>query len=278
MLTLTRKVTFSAGHVFRGDGLSQHQLEENFGIAALPSGHGHNYVLELQVRGVVDSVDGMVVNIKDMDLALRDLIATIDHQLINLAMPEFEHAVPTTERFAQSIWNRLPKRIGSAECLGLRLEEQPGMSVEVYGGNPAMIDLTCSTEFAASHRLHSDKLSTAENERIYGKCNNPNGHGHNYIVEITVRGEPDPRTGTVINLSKLESLLEAEIEARFDHKHLNLDTDYFKEQVASAENIAVVIWNLLKQKIPSCREGGEVALHRVRLIETARSWFDYYGK
>jgi 6-pyruvoyltetrahydropterin/6-carboxytetrahydropterin synthase len=278
MLTLTRKVTFMAGHIYRGGGLSRAQLEETFGVAAEPSGHGHNYVLELSVRGPVDPVNGMVINIKDVDAMLKDLLSAVDHRMINTAMPEFHDAVPTTERLAQVLWNRIPKKIGQAECTALRLEEHPGMHVEVFREDTTMVYLTRSIEFAASHRLHTDKLSHEENCRIYGKCNNPNGHGHNYVVEVTVAGVPDPKTGIVIDLGAFEKLLDDEIDARFDHKHLNLDTDYFKDRVATAENIAIVIWDLLADKVQSCRKGGVVALHRVRLIETARSWFDYFGK
>ena len=277
MLTLTRKVSFTAGHIYKGGGLTPDELRRAFGVAAEPSGHGHNYVLEVSVEGPVNPDDGMVLNIKDVDGHLKRILADIDHKLINTAMPEFADAVPTTEKLAQVLWNRLPKQMGSARCTALRLEEHPGFHVELYGADPRMVYLTRSIEFAASHRLHSEKLSSEENIKIYGKCNNPHGHGHNYVAEITVKGEPDARTGIVIDVGKLEALLEAEIESRFDHKHLNFDTAFFKDQVATAENIAIVIWRLLDGKIAACRDGGSVALHRVRLIETARSWFDYYG-
>jgi 6-pyruvoyltetrahydropterin/6-carboxytetrahydropterin synthase len=277
MLTLTRKLTFTAGHIYRGGGLSPAELQQVFGLAAEPSGHGHNYVLEVSVEGPVNPVDGMVINIKDVDANLKKILADIDHRLINTAMPEFADAVPTTEKLAQVLWARLPKQMGSARCTALRLEEHPGFHIELYGADPNMVYLTRSIEFAASHRLHSEQLSPAENVRVYGKCNNLHGHGHNYVAEITVKGEPDARTGIVIDVGKFETLLEQELEARFDHKHLNFDTTYFKDQVATAENIAIVIWKLIEGKIAACRDGGSVKLHRVRLIETARSWFDYYG-
>jgi 6-pyruvoyltetrahydropterin/6-carboxytetrahydropterin synthase len=278
MLVLTRKVSFMAGHIYRGGGLSELELKETFGIAAEPSGHGHNYVLEVSVRGPVNATDGMVVNIKDVDAALKKLLEPLDHRMINTALPEFANTVPTTENLAQVLWAKLPKRIGASEPISLRLEEHPGMYVELNGAAPAMVQLTCAIEFSASHRLHSKQLSDEENRRVYGKCNNPNGHGHNYVAEVTVSGEPDARTGAIINVGLFEQLLKSEIDARFDHKHLNLDTRYFEEKPATAENIAIVIWNLLKEKIPGCRPDGKVKLQRVRLIETARSWFDYYGE
>ncbi len=278
MLTLTRKVQFTAGHIYRGGGLSAQELRDLFGVAAEPSGHGHNYVLELSVRGPVDPRDGMVINIKTVDAALRDLLAAIDHKMLNTALPEFHDRLPTTENLALALWNRMPRQISHAACVALRLEEQPGLFVEIDGAHPAMVYLTSTLEFAASHRLHSDKLSAAENCEVYGKCNNPNGHGHNYVVEVTVVGEPDSRTGTVIDLGKLETVMRQEIDARFDHKNLNLDTDFFRDKPATAENIAIVIWSLLEPRIPACRTSGAVRLHRVRLIETARSWFDYFGE
>ncbi len=277
MLTLTRKVTFTAGHIYRGGGLSTAELQQVFGVAAEPSGHGHNYVLEVSVEGPVNPIDGMVINIKDVDANLKRILSDIDHRLLNTALPEFADAVPTTEVLAQVLWKRLPAVMGSARCTSLRLEEHPGFHIELFGAEPNMVHLTRSIEFAASHRLHSEKLSAEENIRIYGKCNNLHGHGHNYVAEITVKGEPDARTGIVIDVGKFETLLEQEIETRFDHKHLNFDTSFFKDQVATAENIAIVIWKLLDGKIQSCRDGGTVKLHRVRLIETARSWFDYFG-
>jgi 6-pyruvoyltetrahydropterin/6-carboxytetrahydropterin synthase len=278
LLTLTRKVTFFAGHVYRGAGLSRAELDALFGSAAEPSGHGHNYVLEVSGRGPIDRADGMVINIKTVDAELKKLLADIDHRMLNTSMPEFFDAVPTTEKLAQALWNRLPKKIGAAEPTLLHLEEHEGMSVEIKKENAAMVYLTRAIEFSASHRLHSTHLSEEENWRVYGKCNNPNGHGHNYVAEITVCGEPDSRTGAVIDLGKFDALLVAEIDARFDHRHLNLDTPYFKDFPPTAENIAVVIWDLIESKIPQCRQNGAVKLQRVRLIETARSWFDYYGK
>jgi 6-pyruvoyltetrahydropterin/6-carboxytetrahydropterin synthase len=278
MLTLTRKVTFTAGHVYRGGGLSEARLRELFGPAAEPSGHGHNYVLELSVQGKVDTVSGMVINIKDVDAMLKQLLSQIDHRMINEVLPEFFDAVPTTEKFAQALWTRIPDRMESAVCVALRLEEHPGMYVEVFKEDMTMVHLTRSMEFSAAHRLHTDQLNPEENRRLYGKCNNANGHGHNYVVDVTVVGIPDPVTGIVIDLGLFEKLLEDEIEARFDHKHLNLDTDFFKERVPTAENIAVVIWNVLNDKVAFCREGGAVKLYRVRLIETDRSWFDYFGE
>ena len=277
LLDLTRQVTFTAGHIYRGGGMSRAELKAQFGVAAEPSGHGHNYVLDVTVRGPVDEQTGMVVNIKTLDARLDEMLDPIDHRMLNVSLDEFRNGVPTTERLAQALWRRLPKRVGKARPIALRLEEHPGLYVSLNGKGRRMVYLTRSIEFAAAHRLHTCEMTDAANLKVYGKCNNPNGHGHNYVAEVTVAGVPDRKTGCVIDLGRFEALLEAEIEKRFDHKHLNLDTPYFRKLVPTAENIARVIWRLLVDKVRKCRSKGRVKLHRVRLIETARSRFDYFG-
>jgi 6-pyruvoyltetrahydropterin/6-carboxytetrahydropterin synthase len=134
-----------------------------------------------------------------------------------------------------------------------------------------MMHLTHRFDFCASHRLHNPALSEKENLAIYGKCNNPNGHGHNYDLEVTIAGEPDPETGMVLELSILKRIVEEEIVSRYDHKHLNLDVPDFKDVIPTAENILVVVWERLRGRIPRGR------LARLRLIETANNVFEYHG-
>lgn len=125
--------------------------------------------------------------------------------------------------------------------------------------------------FSAGHRLHNDALSAEENLRLYGKCNNPNGHGHNFVAEVTVAGEVDPRTGMVFNLRDLKKVMTEVIEDGLDHKNLNLDAPAFKDAIPTAENIAVVLWRLLAERLPAG------ALHEVKLIETENNSVSYRG-
>jgi 6-pyruvoyltetrahydropterin/6-carboxytetrahydropterin synthase len=131
--------------------------------------------------------------------------------------------------------------------------------------------LTRRAEFSASHYYHNPALSAEENERLFGKCANPLGHGHNYTLEVTVAGEPDPLTGMVLDLKELKELLQKEILERFDHRSLNHEVPAFRDRIPTTENIAVTIWNLLAPKIRRGR------LHRVRLYETPDLFVDYYG-
>ena len=125
--------------------------------------------------------------------------------------------------------------------------------------------------FSAGHRLHNDALSAEANRALYGKCNNPNGHGHNFVVEVTVAGGIDPRTGMVFNLRDLKTVMTDVVENGLDHKNLNLDVPAFQGMITTAENIAVVIWTLLAERLPAG------ALHEVRLIETENNFVSYRG-
>jgi len=125
--------------------------------------------------------------------------------------------------------------------------------------------------FNAAHRLHNPARSDQWNRDTFGPCNNPNYHGHNYELELMVEGEISPETGYVVDVSILKQLAEATVIAELDHRNLNLDVAFFRDQLPSAENIAVYIWQQLVDRIPAGR------LRRVRLWETPRNWVDYAG-
>lgn len=125
--------------------------------------------------------------------------------------------------------------------------------------------------FNAAHRLHNAARSDEWNARTFGPCNNPNYHGHNYELEVMVEGEIDPETGYVLDVVELKRIVETEVLSQLDHRNLNLDVSWFRSHIPSAENIAVFIWERLKDKLPSGN------LKRVRLWETPRNWVDYDG-
>ncbi len=135
-----------------------------------------------------------------------------------------------------------------------------------------MLYVTKRVSFSAAHRLHNPELSAEENCAIYDKCNNYNGHGHNYILDVTVAGEPDARSGYVIDLKLLKRIIVDEIVSKVDHKHLNYDVEFLSGTIPTVENLAIAFWNILEPKMPSGR------LYHIRLYETETSWLDYYGK
>jgi 6-pyruvoyltetrahydropterin/6-carboxytetrahydropterin synthase len=132
------------------------------------------------------------------------------------------------------------------------------------------VTLTRRYSFSASHRLHSSKMTEAENERLYGKCNNPYGHGHNYEVEVTLAGPIDPATGMIANLAELDAFVQQQVLADFDHRYLNEEIPVFKKIVPTTENLCIEIYNRLKA-FPGAR------LERVRIEETSKNSFEYSG-
>jgi 6-pyruvoyltetrahydropterin/6-carboxytetrahydropterin synthase len=126
-------------------------------------------------------------------------------------------------------------------------------------------------KFCASHRLHSMHLGEEENRRVYGKCNNPYGHGHNYVVEVAVSGPVDPATGMIVNLADLDAFVEKEILEPFDYKYLNEEIAEFQENIPTTENICIEIFNRLRRFSPA-------KLERVRVEETGLNSFEYAGE
>ncbi len=126
-------------------------------------------------------------------------------------------------------------------------------------------------DFSSSHRYYREEWSEEENERVFGLFALPNGHGHNYTLEVAVAGEPDPDTGMVINLVDLRSAVDG-VLVQFDHKHLNLDTPYFQDRMPTTENLATVLWGLIDERLNGTR------LHRLRLYETDDLFVEFYGE
>jgi 6-pyruvoyltetrahydropterin/6-carboxytetrahydropterin synthase len=133
------------------------------------------------------------------------------------------------------------------------------------------IELGRRYRFAASHRLHTPQISEEENCRVYGKCNNPHGHGHNYVVEVSVSGDVDPATGMIANLADLDTFVEQQVLDEFDHKSLNEDVPAFREKVPTTENLCIEIFRRLKH-FPHAK------LERVRIQETGNNSFEYAGE
>ncbi|HEV3317005.1 MAG TPA: 6-carboxytetrahydropterin synthase [Candidatus Angelobacter sp.] len=135
-----------------------------------------------------------------------------------------------------------------------------------------MVYLTRKAEFSASHLYHNPELSPEENKRIFGKCNNPHGHGHNYTLEVTVKGQVDQRSGFVVDLKELKEIMNREVIEAVDHRFLNKEVAEFKDRIPTTENLAITIWGWLKPKL------SVAALHRIRVYETPDLFVDYYGE
>ena len=135
-----------------------------------------------------------------------------------------------------------------------------------------MILLTRKADFSSAHFYWNDRWSEEENRRVFGKCANKHGHGHNYTLEVTVAGEVDPVSGFVVDLKLLKDILEREVVSVYDHRHLNHEVPEFKNVLPTTENIAIAIWRRLDGKIPNAK------LKRVRVYEMPDLFADFYGE
>ena len=135
-----------------------------------------------------------------------------------------------------------------------------------------MVYITRKAHFCASHRLYNPEWSDDKNDAVFGKCNNPNGHGHNYDLEVTVAGSLPPETGMVMDLKRLANIIEEEIVENVDHKHLNLDVDFLRGIIPTAENMAIVFWKILERKIT------EGKLYSIKVYESENNFVEYRGE
>ncbi len=135
-----------------------------------------------------------------------------------------------------------------------------------------MVYLTRKAEFSASHLYHNPDFTPEENLRVFGKCNNPNGHGHNYTLEVTVKGAVDAATGFVVDLKELKEVMHREVLDSMDHRFLNREVPEFATLIPTTENLAIVIWQRLAPKLKVAQ------LHRVRIYETPDLFADFYGQ
>jgi len=243
---ITRRACFSASHRYWLPELSLNENTAYFGPCSFPQGHGHNYELIVSMGGDLDS-NGMVLNLSEVKHAIfREVTDQLDFRFLNDVWPEFDISqpqgcLPTTEALVRTIWVRLSPYL---PLVSLRLYEAENLWAD-YSGDLMDAFLTFRTHFAAAHRLARPELTQHQNEQIYGKCARPHGHGHNYLVDITVRGEIDSRTGMICDLAELKKLVEELVVEPFDHTFLNKDVAHFSECVPTAENIALHISDLL---------------------------------
>ena len=272
---ITRRACFSASHLYRLPELSPDDNAARFGACSIQPGHGHNYELIVSMAGKLDHY-GMVLNLSDVKKAIKAQVTSqLDFRFLNDAWPEFDLSnptgcLPTTEALTNIIWKRLKPHL---PLTSIRLYEHSRLWAD-YLGDSMETYLTIKTHFAAAHRLAQAELSQEENEKIYGKCARPNGHGHNYLVEITVRGDIDQRTGMICDLTALQCLVDDLVIEPFDHTNLNKDIPYFATCVPTAENIALHITDKLTQPI----EAIGAHLYKVKLQESPNNAAEVYAE
>jgi len=257
-MTITREIRFS----LRADGNSG-DITNSW--AGWPVNPGLAPFLRLQATagGEVDPQTGYLCNISLLDEVLRKQAIPV----LRAAWLSSEHGQVACERVLASVWDAIePDMPAGTQLVQLCLLPTTFLQYCIHAGDRSMVSVTQSFEFSAAHRLYCADLDEETNRRIFGKCTNPSGHGHNYVVEVTVRGAPDSASGQIVALADLESVVKQHVIDVFDHKHLNQDCPEFADLNPSVENITRVIFDKLTGQFDRAE------LETVRVYETPKTW------
>jgi 6-pyruvoyltetrahydropterin/6-carboxytetrahydropterin synthase len=267
---LQRKRVFSGAHRYWNPARDAAWNATQFG--PFTEIHGHNYTAVVTLRGEVDPSSGIVVNLGDIKAWLAEAVSPFENRFADASTPVMDGLQPSTENLARIVWRRVQSQIAGqpGRLEAVEVAETDNLRSE-YRGEGNVVYVTKTYDFSAAHRLHSERLSDEDNQRIFGKCNRPGGHGHNYVVEVTVKGPVDPETGFAYPLEHLDRVVDERVIQPMDHRNLNTDLPQFAHRNPTTENLAVVIWEELKSEVGP-------ALYRVRVEETPRNAFEYFGE
>mgnify|MGYP006099530923 CR=1 FL=1 len=259
MLTLTRNIRFSLTRTLdRAAVLNTPRGNTHAGWPSMDTLAGSAWEATIEVRGLPDPRTGYLVGIDQLDLAVR-----------TRSIPRLLEAHAAGECSAVSVARTILETAGSGLTVkihAVEVEVEPKTRWRVESGDMSMVLIQRRYEFSASHRLHLPELDDAANEALFGKCSNPNGHGHNYEVEVRIETRDSE---TPLSILAVDDAVNSLLIDRFDHKHLNLDVDDFKERVPSVENIASRCVELLREPISAL--GSDSRLHAVKVWETPRT-------
>ena len=265
MHTLARQVRFSINPF-----LSQDDIGFN-SFASKPAGEGLAIFLELSVEltGNVEPTTGFVVNVTDIDKNVRRFVVPLFVEHIRKDFQQRKHIrLFAIAELLRSAWGRLTDKFGQAKLSKLSLKLNPFRKVTIDCGDFKMICFSEKFEFAATHKLWNDEFSQQHNFEVFGKCANPAGHGHNYVVEVTIKKQPEKNNFCI---GDFEKIVDDELIKLIDHKNLNVDIAEFGKTNPTVENIAAFAWEKLAGKFSNA------SLHCVTVWETDRTYCSYYG-
>jgi 6-pyruvoyltetrahydropterin/6-carboxytetrahydropterin synthase len=225
--------------------------------------------LDVTLEGELHPQTRYLRNIKDVDDVVRRRVIQRVGRIVNDLPQAFARIPQTLLHELRGVWDDDYVRL-----FAVRLALSPYLTVSCSDKEHPMVLLSQRFEFCAAHRLHNPALSDDENRRIFGKCNNPNGHGHNYQLQVTLRGVPD-RNGVLIDVPAMERIVTAAVVERFDHKNLNTEVAEFRDAkvIPSVENIAQVIYRILEPQFAEAH--AHASLASVTVWETSKTWCEY---
>jgi 6-pyruvoyltetrahydropterin/6-carboxytetrahydropterin synthase len=265
MHKLARQVRFSINPFLSEDCTGSNSF------ASKPAGEGLSIFLELSVelRGDIAPDTGFVVNVVDIDRNVREFVVPLFAERIKYDYRRARHVgLSVMAELLRSAWDRLSDKFGTARLSKLSMKLNPFRRIAISSGDPEMVYFCEKFEFAAMHKLWNDDFSEQKNFEVFGKCANPTGHGHNYVVEVEIKM---PAAIDDFRIGGFEKIVDKELIKLLDHKNLNADVEHFSQTNPTIENIAVFAWNRLADKFT------DAALHRVTVWETDKTYCTYYG-
>ena len=240
--TLTKRIEFCASHRYHNPKWDDVKNKQVFGPCNNENTHGHNYLLEVTLRGEIDPLNGMIMNLYDLKQYLWEVLAEFDHKNLNFDTPYFTDRIPTTENLALTLWKVLGQHPQMPTLERIRLYEDHSLSA----------DVTADLVNRSGSSRESPHVSITRRYNFSSARQTPSGRisGHNYSVGITVTGLIDPDTGQVVDLQSLDHLIETEVIRRFHEKNLSLDPA-FKDTSVSEGNLACFIWGTIVSEVPT---------------------------
>lgn len=271
MLELSRRVRFCVNDPVAQLPATPGRRSNTFAAWPAMHGLGRYYELNIRCRGEADAQTGYFINIRQIDQAVRDHALPLFQQAV--AQPDGGATVPLGRLLRQVTETLQPPLRGTVIAVELCLT--PTYALTMRSNDMASVVIEQQYEFSAAHRLHVPELTETENRDIFGKCNNPAGHGHNYRVRVAVRVGIDEH-GRSLSVQALDDLVDEHVIQPLDHKHLNLDVPQFADLNPSVENIARVIWGMLEKPLSALPQAP--ALEAVSVWETQKTVCTYRGE
>lgn len=274
MIELNRTVRFALARTGRPthDPVAGRAAANGYSAFPAVRGLGRYYELKVACRGEADPVTGYFINIKEIDAAVREHVLPYLQGLIEGDTPEAE--LPLGEVMRQAAARLQPPLWDTVASIELALSPKVRLGLETHAMDH--VTLRQQYEFSAAHRLHADALSDHENQEVFGKCNNPAGHGHNYRLEVAV-AKPIDAAGHALAVDALDSLVDEHVLDRLDHKNLNGDVPEFADLNPSVEHITQVIWGLLAPAVAAMDRDRPARLDEICVWETEKTACVYRG-
>jgi 6-pyruvoyltetrahydropterin/6-carboxytetrahydropterin synthase len=261
MFRLTREVRFAVN--LEADSAPQSVPTNTYAGYPSLTGLGHFFALDVSFAGQLDPATNFLQNIKMMDALVRQ-------KCVPLAQRAIQEKRANPAELLLSMFDAMKNPAPSAALDSLKLHLSPFLSLTAVSSELPMTRLSQKFEFSASHRLFNPTFSDEQNLKTFGKCSNPHGHGHNYELQVTLRGRPNEK-GLLVDIPAFEKIVADTVVTKFDHKNLNDEVPEFKNSIPTVENIAATIYRMLKPKLQL--DGASLA--SVTVWETAKTWCEY---